>query len=585
MAALNFPDSPTINDEFTVDGRTWKWTGVFWEFVGSNLTQDALDAKLNLSGGSMTGALTLFGVPTSDQHATSKIYVDSSLDNIKNNLEAADSDILEDISAVNTSVNAYFNEAEASISLVEVSIETINSSINTINEAISTISSDADTLSSQVQTISTDVTDLEGSLGSLTTDLGDVSTSVTDLEDDISALTDVVDLKSPTDSPTFTGTVVLPVTTSIGVVTSSEISHLSGLTSSIQDQIDDKLDSGVASGIYAPLNDPTFGGTVTLPSTTSIGDVSSTELSYINGVTSSIQTQLTDLDTTKADLANPTFTGTVSGVTKSHVGLGNADNTSDANKPISTATQTALDAKASLSGATFTGDVTLETNLLIEGNLTISGTSTTVNATDLAISDPLIYLASEQYTEDVLDVGFLAATGAVGGTEASHLHSGFFRDVSDSKKWKLISNVPHPINNVVDVTNATRETLVVGNLEATGVVFSDGTQTKAGVPTLTTFVEKTSSYTLDTLAHQDNVIEMNSTSPTTFTVPTNAALAWPIGASMDILQTNTGEVTIAASAGVTLNRTPGNKLRTQWSSATILKRGTNSWILYGDLKA
>lgn len=46
----------------------------------------------------------------------------------------------------------------------------------------------------------------------------------------------------------------------------------------------------------------------------------------------------------KAPLASPTFTGTVSGITKAMVGLGNVDNTSDANKPISTATQTALNA-------------------------------------------------------------------------------------------------------------------------------------------------------------------------------------------------------------------------------------------------
>jgi hypothetical protein len=138
--------------------------------------------------------------------------------------------------------------------------------------------------------------------------------------------------------------------------------------------------------------------------------------------------------------------------------------------------------------------------------------------------------------------------------------------------------------NQVSVINAPIFSGTV-DASASGVEFSDGVQTKAGVPTLTTFVEKTASYTLDTLAHQDNIIEMNSTSPMTFTIPTNAALAWPIGASMDILQTNTGEVTIAASGGVTLNRTPGNKLRTQWSSATILKRGTDSWILYGDLKA
>jgi len=52
---------------------------------------------------------------------------------------------------------------------------------------------------------------------------------------------------------------------------------------------------------------------------------------------------------------NPTFTGTVSGVTKSMVGLGNVDNTSDLAKPISTATQAALNLKANLASPTFTG--------------------------------------------------------------------------------------------------------------------------------------------------------------------------------------------------------------------------------------
>jgi len=42
----------------------------------------------------------------------------------------------------------------------------------------------------------------------------------------------------------------------------------------------------------APLAGPTFTGTVTLPSTTSVGDVSATELGYVNGVTSAIQTQI-----------------------------------------------------------------------------------------------------------------------------------------------------------------------------------------------------------------------------------------------------------------------------------------------------
>lgn len=50
-------------------------------------------------------------------------------------------------------------------------------------------------------------------------------------------------------------------------------------------------------------------------------------------------------DNTIARLESPTFTGTVSGITKSMVGLGNVDNTSDVNKPVSTAVQTELDKK------------------------------------------------------------------------------------------------------------------------------------------------------------------------------------------------------------------------------------------------
>lgn len=55
-------------------------------------------------------------------------------------------------------------------------------------------------------------------------------------------------------------------------------------------------------------------------------------------------------------LASTTYVdNAVSGITKASLGLGNVDNTSDANKPISTATQTALNGKLSLSGGTMTG--------------------------------------------------------------------------------------------------------------------------------------------------------------------------------------------------------------------------------------
>lgn len=111
---------------------------------------------------------------------------------------------------------------------------------------------------------------------------------------------------APLASPTFTGTVVLPSTTSIGGVSATELVYLDGVTSNVQTQLDAKLAISTAASTYAPLASPTFTGTVVLPSTTSIGGVSATELVYLDGVTSNVQTQLDS----KAGLASPAFTGT-----------------------------------------------------------------------------------------------------------------------------------------------------------------------------------------------------------------------------------------------------------------------------------
>jgi len=47
--------------------------------------------------------------------------------------------------------------------------------------------------------------------------------------------------------------------------------------------------------LKAPLASPTFTGNVVLPSTTSIGNVSATEIGYVDGVTSAIQTQINNI--------------------------------------------------------------------------------------------------------------------------------------------------------------------------------------------------------------------------------------------------------------------------------------------------
>ncbi len=62
-----------------------------------------------------------------------------------------------------------------------------------------------------------------------------------------------------------------------------------------------------------------------------------------------------------ATLASPTFTGNVSGITKTMVGLGSVDNTADTAKPVSTVQQTALDLKANLASPALTGTPTAPT--------------------------------------------------------------------------------------------------------------------------------------------------------------------------------------------------------------------------------
>jgi hypothetical protein len=87
-----------------------------------------------------------------------------------------------------------------------------------------------------------------------------------------------------------------------------------------------------------------------------IADYISTDQSAGTALTTLVSTKLSSATaaSTYAPIASPTFTGTVNGITKTMIGLGNVDNTTDESKPISTATQSALDTKLSISTASST---------------------------------------------------------------------------------------------------------------------------------------------------------------------------------------------------------------------------------------
>lgn len=106
-----------------------------------------------------------------------------------------------------------------------------------------------------------------------------------------------------------------------------------------------------------------------------------------------------------------------------------------------------------------------------------------------------------------------------------------------------------------------------------------------GGPIIGTFNQQSATTYTFQLSDANLIVEGSNGSATTFTIPTNATAEFPVGSTITIIQTGAGQITISPASGVTLNGTPGTKLRTQWSVATITKRATNTWIIYGDVVA
>jgi hypothetical protein len=117
----------------------------------------------------------------------------------------------------------------------------------------------------------------------------------------------------------------------------------------------------------------------------------------------------------------------------------------------------------------------------------------------------------------------------------------------------------------------------------TGPQGDTGPTGPSGDPRLT-INPQTASYTVQ-LSDSGNLVEILSGSATNFTIPTDASVNFPIGTQISILQTGAGQVTIGAvtPGTTTVNATPGFKLRSQWSAATIIKRAANVWVATGDL--
>ena len=286
----------------------------------------------------------------------------------------------------------------------------------------------------------------------------------------------------------------------------------------------------------APIASPTFTGTVTLPENTvsqlmmqvnSVGENEIIPLSInsINLASNSVTSdKIAASSVTSAKIANFTI---VDMDISSSAGISQnkiANLTSD------------LDSKAPLASPTFTGSVSGITKNMV-------GLQFVDNVPDL--SKP-VSNATRIELDAKAPIESPTFSGTVSGITASMVGLGNVNNTSDSSK---------PISTATQTALDAKINKIIETNPQTGsypIVPSDAFK----------LIEMSGGGTL-------TIVD----SPSFLT-----------GTTIEVLQTTDSQVTIAGS-GFTPNSTPGLKLRARWSSATLLKRGTNSWVVMGDLSA
>ncbi len=279
------------------------------------------------------------------------------------------------------------------------------------------------------------------------------------------------------------------------------------------------------------------------------------------------------------------------------------------------------------------GTVTVDDNLTVTGNLTVSGTTTTINTTNLSIADNQVVLNSDvtgapsedagivvergtspdvdirwnettdkwQLTNDGTNYANILVAGDSGAVTSAMIADGAIvnADINDTAAIALsklasstagniivynASGVPTSVTETGDVTISDTG---VASIAAGAIVNADVSDTAAialnKIADISTNAQ-TATYTL-VLADKNKIVEMNVATGNTLNVPPNSSVAWPVGTQINILQTGAGQTSIVAAAGVTINATPGLKLRAQYSYATLIKRAENTWVAVGDLSA
>jgi hypothetical protein len=273
-------------------------------------------------------------------------------------------------------------------------------------------------------------------------------------------------------------------------------------------------------------------------------------------ISSATQSALDAKASTTSLNSHVTNTSNPHGVTKTQIGLGNCDNTADIDKPISTAVQTALNLKQDSLG--FTPE-----------NVANKSTSVT---TDQASNTKYPSVKS------VYDwaVGLFATISSVAAKQDT-LVSGTSIKTIEGQSLLGSGNI-----------DLAKGDVGLGNVDNTSDAnkpVSTATQTSLDAKTNKLIVanRQTASYTL-VLSDADKLVEMNVGSANNLTIPLNSSVAFATGTQILLAQYGAGQTTLVPTSGVTIRSNGAKvKLNAQYSGATLIKIAENEWYLFGDI--
>lgn len=136
-----------------------------------------------------------------------------------------------------------------------------------------------------------------------------------------------------------------------------------------------------------------------------------------------------------------------------------------------------------------------------------------------------------------------------------------------------------------DVTNPHEVTAAQAGADSLGsATAAQAAAIAASVPRIPAVNYRSSTVYTFVLTDDNKTVTSNSSSATTFTIPLSTSAAFPIGAIIWLEQHGAGALTIAATAGVTLNSLLSKKtLAGRYATAMLKKTSTNIWLLSGDL--